>query len=84
MYLTKDWLDSVNELDQSIVPCMEKADWGIRSQYGACMRAQQQFWIDGKLTAEEFAAEMDREWAAAIGGANDVEIWIEEFPEDPD
>ena len=84
MYLTKDWLNSVNELDQSIVPCMEKADWGIRSQYGACMRAQQQFWIDGKLTAEEYAAELDREWAAAIGGANDVEIWIEESPEDPD
>ena len=48
------------------------------------MRAQQQFWVDGKLTAEEYAAEMDREWAAAISGANDVEMWIEEFPEDTD
>ena len=54
----------------------------IESQYGACMRAQHQFWVDGKLTAEEYAAEMDREWAAAISGANDVEMWIEEFPED--
>ena len=48
------------------------------------MRAQQQFWVDGKLTAEEFAAEMDREWASTIHGANDAVMWIEEFQEDPD
>ena len=83
-YLTKEWLASISTLDQSIVPCMEKTNWVIESQYGACMRAQQQFWVDGKLTAEEYAAEMDREWAAAISGANDVEMWIEEFPEDTD
>ena len=83
-YLTKEWLTSISTLDQSIVPCMEKTNWIIESQYGACMRAQQQFWVDGKLTAEEYAAEMDREWAAAISGANDVEMWIEEFPEDSD
>ena len=83
-YLTKEWLTSISMLDQSIVPCMEKTNWIIESQYGACMRAQQQFWVDGKLTAEEYAAEMDREWAAAISGANDVEMWIEEFPEDTD
>ena len=63
---------------------MEKTDWGVLSQYGACMRAQQQFWVGRKLTAEEYAAEMDREWASAISGANDVDMWIEEFPEDPD
>lgn len=84
MYLTKDWLTSISTLDQSIVPCMEKTNWIIESQYGACMRAQQQFWVDGKLTAEEYATEMDREWAAAISGANNVEMWIEEFPEDSD
>ena len=84
MYMTKEWLTSIRTLDQSIVPCMEKTDWCIESQYGACMRAQQQFWIDGKLTAEEYAAEMDREWAAAIDGANDVDMWIEDFPEDTD
>lgn len=84
MYLTKDWLTSISTLDQSIVPCMEKTDWGVLSQYGACMRAQQQFWVGRKLTAEEYAAEMDREWASAISGANDVDMWIEEFPEDPD
>ena len=83
-YMTKDWLTSISTLDQSIVPCMEKTNWIIESQYGACMRAQQQFWVDGKLTAEEYAAEMDREWAAAINGANNVEMWIEEFPEDSD
>lgn len=83
-YLTKEWLTSISTLDQSIVPCMEKTNWIIESQYGACMRAQHQFWVDGKLTAEEYAAEMDREWAAAISGANDVEMWIEEFPEDTD
>ena len=84
LYVTKDWLTSINKLDQSIVPCMEKANWIIQSQYGACMRAQQQFWVDGKLTAEEFAAEMDREWASTIHGANDAVMWIEEFQEDPD
>ena len=82
--ITREWLDSVNDLQQYVVPCMEKTDWCIESQYGACMRAQQQFWVDGKLTAEEYAAEMDREWASAIGGANDVDMWIEDFPEDSD
>ena len=81
---TREWLDSVNGLLQYVVPCMENTNWSIESQYGACMRAQQQFWVDGKLTAEEYAAEMDREWANAISGANDVEMWIEDFPEDPD
>ena len=81
---TKEWLDSVNDLPRYVVPCMECTRWSIQSQYGACMRAQRQFWIDGELTAEEYAAEMDREWAAAIGGANDVEMWIEDFPDDFD
>ena len=76
---TKEWLDSVNDLPRYVVPCMECTRWSIQSQYGACMRAQRQFWIDGELTAEEFAAELDREWAAAIHGANDKTIWIEEF-----
>ena len=35
--------------------------------------------IKGIMTAEEFAAELDREWAAAIHGANDKTIWIEGF-----
>ena len=82
--ITRAWLDSVKELHQYVMPCMEKTDWCIGSQYGACMRAQQQFWVNGNLTAEEYAAEMDREWAAAIRGANDVDMWIEEFPEDSD
>jgi hypothetical protein len=43
------------------------------------MRAKNQFFIKGKMTAEEFAAELDREWAATIHGANDKTIWIEEF-----
>ena len=51
----------------------------IKSQYGECMRAKNQFFIKGKMNAEEFAAELDREWAAAIHGANDKTIWIEEF-----
>ena len=81
---TRAWLDSVMDLPQYVVPCMEKTEWCIASQYGACMRAQHQFWVDGKLTAEEFAAELDREWAAVINGTNEVDMWIEEFGEDPD
>ena len=61
------------------MPCLEKSNWMIKSQYGECMRAKNQFFIKGKMNAEEFAAELDREWAAAIHGANDKTIWIEEF-----
>ena len=43
------------------------------------MRAEKRFFIEHKMTAEEFAAELDREWAAAIHGANDKTIWIEGF-----
>ena len=76
---TQEWVDSIKGLDQYVVPCLEKSNWMIKSQYGECMRAKNQFFIKGKMTAEEFAAELDREWAAAIHGANDKTIWIEEF-----
>ena len=46
------------------------------------MRAKNQFFIKGKMTAEEFAAELDREWAAAIHGASDKDIWIEEYDDE--
>ena len=76
---TREWVESIKNLDQYIVPCMENDDFIIFSQYSEFMRAKNQFFIKGKMTAEEFAAELDREWAAAIHGANDKTIWIEEF-----
>ena len=58
---------------------MENGEFVIFSQQSEFMRAKNQFFIKGKMTAEEFAAELDREWAATIHGANDKTIWIEEF-----
>ncbi len=57
-------------------------NWGTISQYSEFMRAKNQFFIKGKMTAEEFAAELDREWAAAIHGASDKDIWIEEYDDE--
>ena len=76
---TREWVESIKNLDQYIVPCMENGEFVIFSQYSEFMRAKNQFFIKGKMTAEEFAAELDREWAATIHGANDKMIWIEEF-----
>lgn len=58
------------------------AEMIIFSQYSEFMRAKNQFFIKGKMTAEEFAAELDREWAAAIHGASDKDIWIEEYDDE--
>ena len=38
--------------------------------------------MECKMTAEEFAEELDREWAAVIHGASDKDIWIEEFDDE--
>ena len=79
---TREWVESIKNLDQYIVPCMENDDFIIFSQYSEFMRAKNQFFIKGKMTAEEFAAELDREWAAAIHGASDKDIGIEEFDDE--
>ena len=43
---------------------------------------EKRYFMECKMTAEEFAEELDREWAAVIHGASDKDIWIEEFDDE--
>ena len=79
---TREWVESIKDLDQYVVPCLENGEYIIPSQYSEFMRAEKRFFMERKMTAEEFAAELDREWAAVIHGANDKDIWIEEFDDE--
>ncbi len=79
---TKEWLQSIKDLDQYVIPCLEKGNWIIGSQYSEYMRARDLFFMKGEMIAEEFARELDREWANAIHGVNDKTILIEEFDDE--
>ena len=81
---TRGWVESVKDLDQYITPCLEDGNYIIASQYSEFMQAEKRYFMECKMTAEEFAEELDREWAAVIHGASDKDIWIVEFPEDSD
>ncbi len=80
--ITREWVESIKDLDQYIVPCMENDEYIIFSQYSEFIRAGKRFFMERKMTAEEFAAELDREWAAVIHGANNKTNWIEEYDDE--
>ena len=79
--ITREWLNSVRDLDQYIIPTLER-DIFPYSQYGEFMRAANQFYTKGGMAAEAYAAELDRIIAAGISGANDKDVWIEEFDDE--
>ena len=51
------------------------------SQYGDFIRAANQFYTKGEITAEAYAAELDRIIGAGISGVNN-KVWIEEFDDE--
>ena len=63
------------------IPTLE-SDIFPYSQYGEFMRAANQFYTKGGMAAETYAAELDRIIAAGISGANDKDVWIEEFDDE--
>ena len=79
--ITREWLNSVRNLDQYIIPTLERNIFPY-SQYGEFMRAANQFYTKGGMAAEAYAAELDRIIAAGISGANDKDVWIEEFDDE--
>ena len=79
---TRGWVESVKNLDQYITPCLEDGNYIIAGQYSEFMQAEKRYFMECKMTAEEFAEELDREWAAVNHGASDKDIWIEEFDDE--
>ena len=79
--ITGEWLNSVRDLDQYIIPTLE-CDIFPYSQYSEFMRAVNRFYTKGLMTAEAYSAELDRIIAAGISGINDKDIWIEEFDDE--
>lgn len=57
--ITGEWLNSFRDLDQYIIPTLER-DIFPYSQYGEFIRAANQFYTKGEITAEAYAAELDR------------------------
>ena len=76
---TQAWVDSIQDLDQSIVPCMLPGLWQPDSQYSESMHAIKLAFIERTMKPEEFAAEMDRINAARISGSWDKDIWVEDM-----
>lgn len=79
--ITGEWLNSVRDLDQYIIPTLE-CDIFPYSQYGEFMRAVNRFYTKGLMTAEAYSAELDRIIAAGISGINDKDVWIDEFDDE--
>ena len=76
---THEWAESVETLDRYAVPCMECSDYIIGTQYAEFMKAKYDFFMKAEMTAEEFAAELDREYAAAKDDPWDKHIWITDY-----
>ena len=79
--MTREWLNSVKELDQYIIATLGR-DPFPSSQYGEWMRAANQFYTKGTMTAEAYAAELDRIIASGISGTNNKDIWIVEYDDE--
>ena len=58
---------------------MECSDYIIGTQYAEFMKAKYDFFMKAEMTAEEFAAELDREYAAAKDDPWDKHIWITDY-----
>ena len=76
--MTREWLNSVKDLDQYIIATLGRDPFPY-SQYGEWMRAANQFYMKGTMTAEAYAAELDRIIDAGISGVNDKVVWIVEY-----
>ena len=79
--VTREWLNSVKDLDQYIIPTLRR-DIFPYSRYGEYMRAANQFKRNGTMTAEAYAAELDRIVSAGVGCVNNKDVWIEEFDDE--
>ena len=79
--MTREWLNSVKDLDQYIIATLGRDPFPY-SQYGEWMRAANQFYTKGTMTAEAYAAELDRIIASGISGTNNKDIWIVEYDDE--
>lgn len=79
--MTREWLNSVKDLDQYIIATLGR-DPFPPSQYGEWMWAANQFYTKGTMTAEAYAAELDRIIASGISGTNNKDIWIVEYEDE--